>query len=97
MVASANDSAIASAAVAGLRAFNGTIGLARALGEALLAYPPGSYGRTRLLLAILRLHIALPPERLDMLSDEDLDERIRRYEPGVIEAALRDLQHATDN
>jgi hypothetical protein len=97
IVASAEDSAIASVAVAYLRAFNGPMGLAKALVEALLAYPPGSFGRVRLLMALMRLHMALPPERLDMLSDEDLAERIGRFEPGVVAAVLREMQQAADD
>lgn len=78
MVRSAKDSAVASAAVAGLKAFNGTMGLAKAIAEAVDALPPGSFGRARLLAALLRLHSALPPDRLDLLSDEDLAEQLRR-------------------
>jgi hypothetical protein len=97
IVASAKDSAIASAAVAGLRAFNGTAELAKALVEALIAYPPGSFGRARLLMAIMRLHMALPAERLDMLSNEDLDEKLRRCDPSVVADVLREMQPATDD
>ncbi|MBC7853627.1 MAG: hypothetical protein IAF94_09340 [Pirellulaceae bacterium] len=76
-----NDLKVILATTAAVRAFGGTLGLARAFNETYFAAMPGSPTRDRLMTALMRMtEVAGPLARPDknLLSDEDIDREMER-------------------